>query len=317
MIQTTCQAAMSSSVYGAAHPKPHSMWCRFLLGKWYDKPPLVDKKVDSTPIRVIHTDRNGSLVMRHLAFLAGFALFLLGCPRQPYLVRLVDASNEPLPTVDVKGQEIALGNVGQTYRIEIHNLTKKDVGFMISVDGLDTRAGRPKPVEERGGYLLRADRYDRMPGFEVSPTDVSSFRFVAEQDAFANLQGTSSEMGRIEARFFALKCGSNSNLPFEYTSRPSTGPSSLADSSSSGTQSLSGDLVKVAEKEVALCLLDLGAELDRVVLSYRSPEGKRIGTAGPPPQASPPESPTKSANPPKDKSPKKNPTSTIIDKNKG
>lgn len=255
--------------------------------------------------------------MQRFVFAAGCALFLLGCARQPYLVRLVDAANEPLPTVEVNGQEVALGNVGQTYRIEIHNLTKKDVGFMISVDGLDTRAGRPKPVEERGGYLLRADRYDRMPGFEVSPTDVSSFRFVEEKDAFANHQGTPSEMGRIEARFFALKCGSNSNLPFEYTSRPSSAASSPADSSSSGMPSLSGDLVKVAEKEVALCLLDLGAELDRIVLSYRSPEGKRIGTAGPPPQATLPQAPAKSADPPTDKSPKKNPPSKVIDKNKG
>ena len=90
-------------------------------------------------------------------------------------MRLVDASNDPLPTIEVDDQEMVLGRVGQTYRILIENHTNKAVGYMVSVDGLDTHSGREAPLEERGGYHLANDGWNTIDGFELSNTQISSF----------------------------------------------------------------------------------------------------------------------------------------------
>lgn len=254
--------------------------------------------------------------MKRLVFLSGWALLLLGCPRQPYSMRIVDASNEPLPTIEVDDQEIVLGRVGQTYRIEIENSTNKAVGFMISVDGLDTHSGRKAPLDERGGYHLAKNAWGTIDGFELSDTQISSFRFVDEKDAFAKLQDTSADMGRIEARFFAIRCGSSTNIPFQYTRPPTAESSSAGNSSNNDPGPLTGELMTTAGRGIAPCILDLGAEVGRQVVMYRNRRGKRIGTAGPPPVSPAPTDPLPIHDPPP-KSPSKKTTPKVIDKKKG
>jgi hypothetical protein len=117
-------------------------------------------------------------------------------------VRLVDAGGSPLPTFANGGRNLAQGEVGQRYMIEISNQSPNRVEAVVTVDGLDVIDGRPGSLSKRG-YLVQPFATVDIDGFRQNMDEVAAFRFGSVRGSYAAGKGSDRNVGVIGVAFFA------------------------------------------------------------------------------------------------------------------
>jgi len=117
-------------------------------------------------------------------------------------VRLVDAGGAPLPTFANGGRNLAQGEVGQRYMIEIVNQSANRFEAVVTVDGLDVIDGRPGALSKRG-YLVAPFATVDIDGFRQNMDQVAAFRFGSVRGSYAGQKGNDRNVGVIGVAFFA------------------------------------------------------------------------------------------------------------------
>jgi len=117
-------------------------------------------------------------------------------------VRLVDAGGAPLPTFANGGRNLAQGEVGQRYMIEIVNQSANRFEAVVTVDGLDVIDGRPGALAKRG-YLVAPFATVDIDGFRQSMDEVAAFRFGSVRGSYAGQKGNDRNVGVIGVALFA------------------------------------------------------------------------------------------------------------------
>ena len=117
-------------------------------------------------------------------------------------VRLVDAGGAPLPTFANGGRNLAQGEVGQRYMIEIVNQSANRFEAVVTVDGLDVIDGKPGALAKRG-YLVAPFATVDIDGFRQSMDEVAAFRFGSVRGSYAGQKGNDRNVGVIGVAVFA------------------------------------------------------------------------------------------------------------------
>lgn len=117
-------------------------------------------------------------------------------------VRLVDAGGAPLPTFANGGRNLAQGEVGQRYMIEIVNQSANRFEAVVTVDGLDVIDGRPGALSKRG-YLVAPFATVDIDGFRQNMDQVAAFRFGSVRGSYAGQKGNDRNVGVIGVALFA------------------------------------------------------------------------------------------------------------------
>lgn len=117
-------------------------------------------------------------------------------------VRLVDANGSPLPTFASGGRNLAQGDVGQRYMIEIVNQSANRFEAIVTVDGLDVIDGRPGSLAKRG-YLVAPFATVDIDGFRQNMDEVAAFRFGSVRGSYAGQKGNDRNVGVIGVAVFA------------------------------------------------------------------------------------------------------------------
>ncbi|HTQ07962.1 MAG TPA: hypothetical protein VMI54_29115 [Polyangiaceae bacterium] len=116
-------------------------------------------------------------------------------------VRLVDAGGNPLPTFATGRDNLAQGEVGQRYMIELVNQSANRFEAVVTVDGLDVIDGRPGSLAKRG-YLLQPFATVDIDGFRQSMDEVAAFRFGSVRGSYAAQKGSDRNVGVIGVALF-------------------------------------------------------------------------------------------------------------------
>lgn len=116
-------------------------------------------------------------------------------------VRLVDANGSPLPTFATGRENLAQGEVGQRYMIELVNQSSNRFEAVVTVDGLDVIDGRPGSLSKRG-YLLEPFATVDIDGFRQSMSEVAAFRFGSVRGSYAAQKGNDRNVGVIGVALF-------------------------------------------------------------------------------------------------------------------
>ena len=240
-----------------------------------------------------------------LLLLANVAL--VGCG-PPYDARVVDPSGGRLPTRDQQGVEVVTGRSGDTYGLVLDNSTSKPVAALVAIDGLDLVTG--VAVEDsgagrthRGAMILPPFTYTEVRGFWVGRTRSSSFRFTEPEQALATRKGDGSALGRIEVVFVPVVRVTPS--PPSPPAEPGVSTAEPDDTgyvkTPPGPHAPDGIFGEVSENTVdgdvarAYQIVPNAVAIRRVVLTYATRAGAKLGTAGPPPSpiaAAPARAPT-------------------------
>ena len=117
-------------------------------------------------------------------------------------VRLVDANGSPLPTFASGGRNLAQGDVGQRYMIELVNQSANRFEAVVTVDGLDVIDGRPGSLAKRG-YLVAPFATVDIDGFRQNMDEVAAFRFGSVRGSYAGQKGNDRNVGVIGVAVFA------------------------------------------------------------------------------------------------------------------
>jgi len=117
-------------------------------------------------------------------------------------VRLVDAGGAPLPTFASGGRNLAQGEVGQRYMIELVNQSANRFEAVVTVDGLDVIDGRPGSLAKRG-YLVAPFATVDIDGFRQNMDEVAAFRFGSVRGSYAGQKGNDRNVGVIGVAVFA------------------------------------------------------------------------------------------------------------------
>jgi hypothetical protein len=117
-------------------------------------------------------------------------------------VRLVDANGSPLPTFATGRDNLAQGEVGERYMIELVNQSSSRFEAVVTVDGLDVMDGRPGALSKRG-YLLQPFATVDIDGFRQSMDQVAAFRFGSVRGSYAAQKGNDRNVGVIGVALFA------------------------------------------------------------------------------------------------------------------
>jgi hypothetical protein len=117
-------------------------------------------------------------------------------------VRLVDANGSPLPTFAGSGRNLAQGDVGQRYVIELVNQSANRFEAVVTVDGLDVIDGRPGSLAKRG-YLVAPFATVDIDGFRQNMDQVAAFRFGSVRGSYAAQKGNDRNVGVIGVAVFA------------------------------------------------------------------------------------------------------------------
>jgi len=116
-------------------------------------------------------------------------------------VRLVDSNGNPLPTFATGRDNLAQGEVGQRYMIELVNQSSNRFEAVVTVDGLDVMDGRPGSLSKRG-YLLQPFATVDIDGFRQSMDQVAAFRFGSVRGSYAAQKGNDRNVGVIGVALF-------------------------------------------------------------------------------------------------------------------
>jgi len=138
-------------------------------------------------------------------------------------VRLVDAGGSPLPTFSTGGKNLAQGEVGQRYMIEISNQSANRFEAVVTVDGLDVIDGKSGAVSKRG-YLIQPFATVDIDGFRQSMDEVAAFRFGSVRGSYAASKGSDRNVGVIGVAFFAERGASGPWSQRELNRRDSADP---------------------------------------------------------------------------------------------
>jgi len=93
---------------------------------------------------------------------------------------------------------------GGRYAVELHNLTDRRIGVVMSVDGLNVLNGqRSSLAPSEGMYVLDPYQRAEIRGWRTSLDDVRQFVFVDEQSSYATRTGQANgDMGWIRVNTF-------------------------------------------------------------------------------------------------------------------
>ncbi len=138
-------------------------------------------------------------------------------------VRLVDAGGSPLPTFATGGKNLAQGEVGQRYMIEVSNQSPNRFEAVVTVDGLDVIDGRPGALSKRG-YLLQPFATVNIDGFRQNMDEVAAFRFGSVRGSYAAQKGSDRNVGVIGVAFFSERGASLPWTERELNRRESADP---------------------------------------------------------------------------------------------
>jgi hypothetical protein len=116
-------------------------------------------------------------------------------------VRLVDSNGNPLPTFATGRDNLAQGEVGQRYMIELVNQSANRFEAIVTVDGLDVLDGRSGSLSKRG-YLLQPFATVDIDGFRQSMDEVAAFRFGSVRGSYAAQKGSDRNVGVIGVALF-------------------------------------------------------------------------------------------------------------------
>jgi hypothetical protein len=117
-------------------------------------------------------------------------------------VRLVDAGGSPLPTFATGTDNLAQGEVGERYMIELVNQSSNRFEAVVTVDGLDVMDGRSGALSKRG-YLLQPFATVDIDGFRQSMNEVAAFRFGSVRGSYAAQKGNDRNVGVIGVALFS------------------------------------------------------------------------------------------------------------------
>ncbi|HEV8550531.1 MAG TPA: hypothetical protein VGQ57_15910 [Polyangiaceae bacterium] len=156
---------------------------------------------------VFYNDQQGITAMLHGAArenvgLAAFRTDAAATVGNGLSVRLVNASGAPLPTFAGGGRNLAQGEVGDRYIIEIVNQSSNRFEAVVSVDGLDVMDGRAGSLSKRG-YLVAPFATVDIDGFRQNMDEVAAFRFGSVRGSYAGQKGNDRNVGVIGVAFFA------------------------------------------------------------------------------------------------------------------
>lgn len=138
-------------------------------------------------------------------------------------VHLLDASGQPLPTLDFGSRTYVMGNHGNRYVIQIRNNTAQRFEAVATVDGLDVMDGRPGSFEKRG-YLVAPGSTLQIDGFRRSMEEVAAFRFGSVERSYASMKGDDRNVGVVGVAFFSERGAGSRFLDHESERRHGADP---------------------------------------------------------------------------------------------
>jgi hypothetical protein len=119
-----------------------------------------------------------------------------------YVLEVVGASGELLPTFEHRGGTYVLGTLGQRYLLRVRNRSERRIEVVASVDGRDVIDGRPASPDKRG-YIVDAWSDVTIDGFRLHRDAVAAFRFSSVPRSYAARMGDARDVGVIGVAVFA------------------------------------------------------------------------------------------------------------------
>lgn len=215
----------------------------------------------------------GGSLRAWLCFVTVLAASACAAPRAT--VRLVDRAGTPLSFVNRGDHLVVRSRAGTTYEIEITNPTAKDLGAMVSVDGMDVQTGEFALEFDptwRGGLEVARHTFVRIPGFHVGEDQASSFCFVEPGASYASTEGHPRRVGWIDIAIFAVRPRAQPVL--------SATPKATR-SVHRGANAPAGELRPVVWGGASAYEL-MSPPLEILHLAYVDEHGASLGTCGPP-----------------------------------
>lgn len=121
-------------------------------------------------------------------------------------IQLVDSNGNAFKTYTHEGDTYVSVKKGETYGIEIQNLTNKRIEVVVTVDGLNVISGEAGDYKKQNGYVFGSYERYVIRGFRRNLDEVAEFRFTEEDDpkesSYASLRGKPENIGVIGAAVY-------------------------------------------------------------------------------------------------------------------
>lgn len=117
-------------------------------------------------------------------------------------VKVVDASQNSLPSYNHRGQHYVMGRYNQRYMLKVINHSSQRLELVMTVDGRDVINGSAGHYGNRG-YVLNPHSHFNIEGFRRSDTEVAAFRFTTPGDSYAGRLGAGTNIGVIGVALFS------------------------------------------------------------------------------------------------------------------